>query len=137
MAAWLFLWALSMMIRVAPGRFVAQANSLLPKPDRAIVAGDPLFQKGFIRMVREAMRQGTRGAYHESQLSVSTPGFRLQDIQAPILLWHGESDQNIPVEMARYAAAAIPKCDARFCPGEGHLSLFKKKTEEILRALVN
>jgi pimeloyl-ACP methyl ester carboxylesterase len=134
----LFLWiALGIMPRLAPNRFVAQANSLLPAPDRSIVVEDPIFQKGFIKMVREAMKQGTRGAYHESLLTVTDWGFRLQDINVPVLLWHGEADQNVPVEMARFAATGIPKCEAWFYPEEGHLSLFKKHAEEIIRTLVS
>jgi pimeloyl-ACP methyl ester carboxylesterase len=127
---------LGVMPRIAPNRFIAGASSVLPEPDRRIVLSDPVFQKGFIRMVREAMRQGTRGAYHESLLAITEWGFRLQDIQMPVLLWHGEVDQNIPVEMAHYFATTIPKCEAKFYPHEGHLSLFKKNVEEIIRALV-
>jgi len=135
-ASRLFLWMmLGVMPRIAPNRFVAGALSVLPKPDRVLVSTNPLFQKGFLLMVREAMRQGTRGAYHESLLTVTDWGFRLQDIQMPVLLWHGEVDRNIPVEMARFAAAAIPKCEAKFYPNEGHLSLFKKNAEGIVRAL--
>jgi pimeloyl-ACP methyl ester carboxylesterase len=132
----LFLWfVMGVMPRTAPGRFIAQANSLLPEPDRRVVADNPEFQMGFLRMVREAMRQGTDGAFHESLLTVTDWGFRLQDINTPVLLWHGEADQNIPVGMARFAARAIPRCEARFYAEEGHLSLFKKHAEQILRAL--
>lgn len=137
LASRFFLGMLSLMARIAPNRFVAQANSLLPAPDREIIFSDPEFQKDFIRMVREAMRQGTHGVHHESLLTIMDWGFRLQDIQKPILLWHGEVDQNIPVEMARYAATALPKCEAGFYPNEGHLSLFKKNASEIVDALVN
>ncbi|RPJ22166.1 MAG: alpha/beta hydrolase [Chloroflexi bacterium] len=134
----LFLWiVMGVMPRLAPGRFVAQANSLLPAPDRRIVADDPAFQDGFLNMVREAMKQGTRGAFHESLLTVTNWGFRLQDINMPVLLWHGEADQNVPVKMARFAVTAIPQCEARFYPEEGHLSLFKKHAEEIIRALAD
>jgi pimeloyl-ACP methyl ester carboxylesterase len=133
----LFLWMmLGVMPRLAPNKFVAQANAFLPAPDRETVLPDPEFQKGFLRMVREAMRQGVRGSHIESLLTVTDWGFRLHDTQTPILLWHGEADQNIPVEMARYFASAVPKCDAGFYPNEGHLSLFKKNAEEIIRALV-
>jgi len=137
LAARLFLRMMKFMIHVAPNRFIGQANSLLPKPDRAIVVTNPLFQKVFIKMVREAFRQGIRGAYHESLLTSTDYGFRLQDIQTPIMLWHGEEDKNIPVEMAHFAASVIPKCEAKFYRNEGHLSLFKKNAEEIIRALVD
>lgn len=124
------------MPRIAPGIFVKNASSFLPEPDRAIVATDPSFQQGFLRMVRAALRQGTRGVHHDSLLTVTNPGFRLQDIKLPILLWHGEMDQNIPVDMARYMADALPNCDARFYPNEGHLSLFKKHAPQILQLLM-
>jgi pimeloyl-ACP methyl ester carboxylesterase len=80
---------LGVMPRLAPISFAAGAASVLPAPDREIVDSDPVFQQGFIRMVREATRQGTRGAFHESLLSVTERGFRVEDIQMPILLWHG------------------------------------------------
>lgn len=88
-------------------------------------------------MLREALRQGTRGAFHESLLTVSDWGFRLQEIQMPIRLWHGEADQSVPAAMARYAASAIPQCEAKFYADEGHLSVFKKYAEEIIRSLVD
>ncbi|NJC96002.1 MAG: alpha/beta hydrolase [Anaerolineales bacterium] len=127
---------LGVMPRLAPNRFVAQAGSFLPQADSSLLATNPALQKGFIHTVREATRQGTRGAFHESLLSVTDYGFRLQEIQMPVRLWHGEDDQNIPVAMARYAAAALPKCEAKFYPNEGHLSLFKRHAEEIIKSLV-
>jgi pimeloyl-ACP methyl ester carboxylesterase len=133
----LFLgFMLGILPRIAPGPFIKSAVAVLPKPDRALVTTSPEVQKGFVRMVREAMRQGTKGAHHDSLLSVTEPGLRLGDIRVPVLLWHGEMDQNIPVAMARYLAAAIPNCQATFYPDEGHLSLFKKYAETILRSLI-
>jgi len=138
LASRLFLGiTLGVLPRIAPNKFIAGAVSVLPKPDQALVSANPILQKAFIRGIREAMRQGIRGAYHESLLAVTDWGFRLQDIQMPILLWHGEEDKNIPVAMARYAANAVPKCEAKFYPNEGHLSLFKKNVEEIIRTLSN
>lgn len=128
---------LGVMPRVAPKQFVAQASALLPEADSALLVGNPALQKGFVNTVREATKQGTRGVFHESLLTITDYGLRLQDIQMPIMLWHGEADQNVPLEMARYVASAVPKCEAKFYPNEGHLSLFKKHAEEIVRALVN
>jgi pimeloyl-ACP methyl ester carboxylesterase len=133
-AARLFLGMMAMMIRFAPNLMTASAASNLPTPDLPIVA-DSNFQTGFVQMLREALRNGTRGAFHESLLSVTDFGFRLQEIQTPLHLWHGEADQNVPVEMARFVESAVPKCEAEFYPNEGHLSLFKKNAEEIIRAL--
>ena len=136
MLARFFLWMmLGAMPRFAPNLFAAQAGSLLPSVDSKLLATNFLLQKGFIDTVREATRQGTRGAFHESLLTVTDYGFRLQDIHTPMMLWHGEADKNIPVEMARFAASTIPKCTAKYYTDEGHLSLFKKYAEDIIRAL--
>lgn len=136
-AARLFLWVLSATARFTPGRLIAQSKSLLPEPDREIVLSDPEFQKGFIGMVREAFRQGTLGPYHEAYLTVTEWGFRIQDVRVPVLIWHGEMDQNIPVEMARYMTESLPGSKVEIHPDEGHLSLFKKNAEEILKSLVD
>jgi pimeloyl-ACP methyl ester carboxylesterase len=126
---------LGILPRIAPGPFIKSAVAVLPDPDKELVTTSPEVQGGFIRMVREAMRQGTKGGHQDSLLSVTDPGFRLQEIRVPVLLWHGELDQNIPVAMARYMATAIPNCQATYYAGEGHLSLFKKHAETILRSL--
>jgi pimeloyl-ACP methyl ester carboxylesterase len=49
-------------------------------------------------------------------------------------LWHGEQDANAPVTMGRYLATVIPKCQASFYPGEGHLH-FVDRLPEILAAV--
>jgi hypothetical protein len=84
---------MAMMIRFAPKLMTASASANLPAPDRPIVA-DSNFQAGFVHMLREALRNGTRGAFHESLLAVTDFGFRLQEIQTPILLWHGCGGRN-------------------------------------------
>lgn len=134
-ASKLFLWMMGVMARYTPKLFLHNAKSLLPLPDQEIVS-NPDFQKLFLDMVLESMRHGTRGVFLDSLLAVTDWGFNLQDIQFPVLLWHGEMDRSIPIEMAHHAASSIPKCDARFFPNEGHLSLFKKHFEQIIRSLI-
>lgn len=82
----------------------------------------------------EAFRSGSRGPAWEMGLYARPWGFRLEDIRAPVHLWHGEQDANAPVTMARYLATAIPECQATFYPGEGHLH-FVDRLPEILAAL--
>lgn len=82
----------------------------------------------------EAFRGGGRGPARELRLSARPWGLRLQDIRAPVRLWHGELDPNASVAMARQLAAAIPGCRATFYPWEGHLH-FAHRLPEILAAL--
>ncbi len=135
-AARSFLWMMRLMARFYPRLMVANAASLLPEPDREIFS-DPEFQQGFIRMLHEGLRQGTAGAFHESLLAITDWGFQLQDIQTPILLWHGALDRNIPAEMAQYTAGTLPASELKLYPTEGHLSLFKKHARELITSLMS
>lgn len=134
-ASRLFLGMMNLTARFFPRVMIKNAISLLPEPDRAFLA-DPAIQQGFIKLLREAFRQGTRGAFHESLLAISDWGFRLEEIRTKLLLWHGELDQNVPVGMARYTAAAVPGCEAKYYPDEGHLSLFGSHAAKIIQSFV-
>jgi pimeloyl-ACP methyl ester carboxylesterase len=122
--------------RFAPNKMVANAHAALPEPDR-LALDEPEDRAGFLSMILDALRQGPRGAQHDTRLMVTDWDFRPQEIQMPVLLWHGEMDKNAPIAMGRFMANAIPKCEVKFYPGEGHLSLFKKNAETIIHALVN
>lgn len=85
--------------------------------------------------IAEAFRRGGKGQARELRLLTRPWGFRLEDIHAPVRLWHGERDPNSPVAMARHVAAMIPNCRATYYPDEGHLFFVGERLIEILRAL--
>jgi pimeloyl-ACP methyl ester carboxylesterase len=62
----------------------------------------------------EAFRSGSRGPAWEMGLCARLWGFRLEDIRAPVHVWHGEQDASAPVTMGRYLATVIPECRASF-----------------------
>jgi pimeloyl-ACP methyl ester carboxylesterase len=130
-AARLMLRMMGFMSRYMPERMIAQARASLPPEDQAMLAR-PAIRDGFLAMVLEALRKGPRGAQYEMALMVGPWEFRPQEIKMPVMMWHGEADQNAPLAMGRYMAEAIPNSDARFIPGEGHISLFANHADEIL-----
>jgi len=123
------------MARYMPDRLITQAMTVLPEPDRAVLA-KPETQEVFISMLKDAMRPGARGAQWDTALTVSPWDFRPQDIAMKVYLWYGERDRNVSPAMGRYLAATLPNSDARFYPSEGHLSLIVNHAEEILSVLV-
>jgi pimeloyl-ACP methyl ester carboxylesterase len=125
---------IGMMTRVAPGKIITNMMSTLPEADRTMMRL-PEVQQTFLAMFKEALRQGSRGAQHDTFLMVTAWDFNPREIQIPVHLWHGEEDRNAPIAMGRYMANAIPNSQAKFYPGEGHISLFKKYAEEIFTAL--
>ncbi|MCZ2857484.1 alpha/beta fold hydrolase [Blastococcus sp. VKM Ac-2987] len=105
-------------------------------PDRVLMA-DPEVQQAFLAEVREALRTGARGAQHDAALLARPWGFRLEDIRAPVYIWHGEQDRNVPPQTSRRLAAAIPSSRTRFYPDEAHLSLMRHHAGEILAQLIS
>ena len=83
----------------------------------------------------EGFRHGSRGAADDFRVILSSPGFRVEDIRAPVHVWHGEKDILVRIGVGRYLADAIPGADATILPGEGHL-LIVDHIEDILRTLV-
>lgn len=127
---------MDVMTKLAPGKAIDNVMATLPEADRAVLSL-PVVQKKFLTMAREAMRQGPRGPQHETRLMVTAWDFDPREIHIPVYLWHGEADQNAPIAMGRYMADAIPNSQAKFYPGEGHISLFMKYAEEIFRTLAD
>ena len=134
---WLARLILSMMgltARFAPRRLIAQAMAALPEPDKAVLARLEI-QRGFLALLREALRHGPRGAQLDTTLMVGPWDFRPQEISMAVHLWHGEADRDASPAMGHYLAAAIPNSNATFYPGEGHVSLFVNYAEDILGVL--
>jgi pimeloyl-ACP methyl ester carboxylesterase len=104
----------------------------LPEPDRKVLEERPEAAKKFIRGIKEAFRQGTKGAVHETALYARPWGFSLKDIQMKVYLWQGEMDKNVPPAMGHYQARTLPNCEATFYPEEGHISLIFNHAGEIL-----
>ncbi len=137
------------LFRHAPGlaAVLMRASGLQRNPERfyrMMVAGlcesdlqrvmEPSVWAQRILDVREAMQQGPRGFAWEIHTLLSPWGFALRDIQVPVELWHGEDDRSTPISMGRHLAAAIPHCNARFLPGEGHFLCYDH-FEEILNVM--
>jgi pimeloyl-ACP methyl ester carboxylesterase len=107
------------------GVSAAVDKQYLERPDVRRILGESLC---------EAFRAGSRGPAWEMGLYAQPWGFRLDEIRAPVLLWHGEQDVNAPISMGRYLATSIPGCRATFYPEEAHLH-FVDRLPEILAAL--
>lgn len=52
-----------------------------------------------------------------------------------VSLWQGLADQILPAPMARRLVAALPACNPRYFPAEGHLSLIVRHIGEALAQL--
>ena len=112
------------------------------KPDRLTTWPDPVVLKrpGMRRLWRDALlegfRNGSRGVAQDIRVLAGKWDFRLEDIDARVHVWHGDKDRVVPIAIGRYVAETIPRAEATYFAGEGHLMIVDH-IEEILRALVD
>jgi pimeloyl-ACP methyl ester carboxylesterase len=114
---------------------LAMLSGTAPAADR-VVLQYPIMQEMLLKSLRETFRQGGRGPTLDLMLFTHSWGINLKKIPVKVLLWHGEDDGTVPVEMAQNNAREIPDCRATFLPKEGHFSLPVNHMEEILTGLL-
>ena len=112
-----------------------QIELRLPPADRLALSNLEL-RNALTASSVEALRDGVRAAVADGLLYSQPWGFSLQEIRAPVFLWHGEMDVIVPPSMGHYLAENIPSCRASFLPEDGHFSLPFTRLREILTAAI-
>ncbi len=84
----------------------------------------------------ESFRQGTAGPARDLHLIVRPWGFDLGDIEAPVRLWHGDLDHEIPLHHSQYVADTVRDGQLHVIAGGDHLALFRH-ADDILRGLAD
>jgi pimeloyl-ACP methyl ester carboxylesterase len=104
-------------------------------PDRKILE-QPDVGETLIASLVEAFRQGSRGAAFDGMLLGRPWGIPLHQVAfAPLFLWHGGRDANVPIANARKLAEALPHCSPTYYPTDGHVSVIVTHGHEIIAAL--
>lgn len=101
--------------------------------DREIIKSKPNYLSS--QPVKEAFRQGIKGAELDLKIYTHDWGFNLSDIQVPVFLWYGADDKNVPLAMGNYYHSQIPKSKLFINPTGGHLSRLNHEAE-ILKLLI-
>lgn len=75
------------------------------------------------------------GLIHELTVLSDPWGFFVEQIDAPVHIWHGTADPTVPLEMGSYLAKHIPKAKRHFSKGLGHLLILHRLPEilEVMR----
>lgn len=120
-------------VRRFPDKVFDSLLMVSSRRDREVL-GRPQVRAALLEAFREAFRSGVEGTAHEIVLFGREWGFDLREVQVPVHLWHGESDGQVPVQLARFMAQRLPRCQARFIPEAGHYWIFDHQTD-LLRAL--
>lgn len=112
---------LAILIRVAPQTLFSLLSAGHCPADQAVFH-DPRVRHRWTRALHDSVMQGAVGAITELRLYVAERPFALDEIRVPVELWHGLDDTVVPSRHGERLAAALPHCEARFLPREGHFS---------------
>jgi len=85
---------------------------------------------------RRAWRASVKGVMADAEIYARPWGFRLEDVDLPVRLWHGREDRAFSIRLAEEAAKRLPNCKARYIENEGHYSLPIRHVREILADLI-
>ena len=116
-------------------RFLKAVARRSPAPDRELLRVDAI-RSHLLVALREAFAHGARGAAWEQRLLVQDWGFTPDSIDAPVTVWQGGLDRNVPADLGRSLASWIPRSRLEFFEGEGHLSLMHNRIDDVLRGVV-
>lgn len=113
-----------------------RAGAKMMPPSDANALGRAIVRDAFIRDARQASATTGRAATQDFVLFATDWGFRLENVEVPVHIWHGDADKNVLVTHGRLLAQRIPGSVFHECSGEGHL-LMVDHLEEILRTVAS
>jgi pimeloyl-ACP methyl ester carboxylesterase len=116
-----------------PADVMEAMSTLLPPEDLAVLAGEA--GEELAAQVNEGVRLGAAGWIDDDLAFVNAWGFSVADIGVPVFLWQGDRDLMVPFAHGRWLAERIPGAVAHLMPGEGHLSVFTNRVDEVLDEL--
>jgi pimeloyl-ACP methyl ester carboxylesterase len=123
----------ALIFRRWPELALRAASGQLPTSDIEILSR-PDVKRAFVEDYQRASSRSALAAAQDFALFATDWGFRLDDINVPVNIWHGDQDRNIPISHGRLQAERIPGARFHVCPGQGHM-LMIDNAEEILRTV--
>jgi pimeloyl-ACP methyl ester carboxylesterase len=109
------------MLAVEPENLGDTIRTLLAPVDAAVLTGE--FAESLYRSVHHALRDGAEGWVEDDLAFAADWGFEVSTIEVPVLLWHGDQDEEVPLAHARWLAERIPGASLEIVEGAGHLMI--------------
>ncbi len=110
-----------------PEGVVAALEQLLTPVDAQALSGE--VGEYFAACMQEAVRSGIDG-WLDDDLAFARPwGFAVEELRAPVVLWHGKHDLFVPFAHGEWLAGKIPNVEAHLSDTDGHLTLFQRVPE--------
>ena len=118
----------------SPAKILAAVKKQIPTADYAVLK-PPHRIGASCKSTIEATRQGTKGTAWDFQLYLRPWDFKIEEIQIPLMFFHGEQDKTVPLSLAKRYIDRLPSAKLITYPDEGHISVVINQFETIVKAL--
>ena len=132
----LFYVARPVATRRIPMRFRPLFLKLFYSGDAEALRENAAFEACF-ESQRRAWRGSADGVISDAQIYAQPWGFKLEDVNVPVRLWHGKEDRAFSFRIAEEISRRLPDCTPRFVDQAGHYSLPIRYVREILADLIS
>lgn len=112
----------------------AALDEQLCEADRIAISGD--FGAFLLTAWRQIAEGEIWGWLDDDLVLYRAWGFELDEVVAPVTVWHGCDDLMVPLAHGQWLAKKLPNADFRPLPGVGHISLVAGGYGAMLDALV-
>ena len=79
----------------------------------------------------DGLTPGGEGWWDDSMAQLRPWGFRLEEINVPVQLWHGRQDRFVPFQHGEWLATQIPGVEAHLTDEDGHTTLMQNRIPEV------
>jgi pimeloyl-ACP methyl ester carboxylesterase len=121
------------LARRNPEKGLERFSAMLPPCDQEVTAR-PEVRAQLVAEATEFTAHVARTSIQDMATCIRDWGFSLETVDAPVHIWHGDLDRNVPFVQGAWLARLIPTATLHECPGEGHWLLVDHMSE-ILRTL--
>ncbi|MGA7329133.1 MAG: alpha/beta hydrolase [Rhodomicrobium sp.] len=125
LSRYLFLNAPDTVYGMIVRRASAADRHILSRPD---------VRENLIDGVGEGLRPGIRGSVQEMRIFSKPWNLPFDAIKAPVLMWQGMQDRNVPLSAALRLARLIPTCELSRIDNAGHYWIFEH-IDDVLKAI--
>jgi pimeloyl-ACP methyl ester carboxylesterase len=121
------------MRQVTAADIVEVLGDIVSEADRSVITG--AYADWLAEQCVVSVAGGVSGWFDDDRAMFRDWGFDLDEIGAPLAIWHGVEDRFVPVAHGRWLAERT-RAHAELRPGAGHLSLAQGAYGEILDDLL-
>jgi pimeloyl-ACP methyl ester carboxylesterase len=129
--------ALTFLSRKEVRKPLPRILSGLPPVDHTLMKDPTHFENLVTVTLKQACFKSSKGPTLEARMYFNDPGFDLAVITQPIHYWWGSEDKNVTKIHLQTLKETAPNSVIHYKKGEGHLSIYVKYFEEVLRTIAS